>query len=139
MTARKIKIKNPKLLLAPLKEAHVELAYLFGSTIQGDSIRGSDVDLAILLPRNTDLHGRFNTRLGLIATLSKLYSKEFDVVVLNDVPSLIFKHLIISQGRPVYRCDETTQALFESKVLAEYFDFRPCIDQFNAAYVAKNS
>jgi predicted nucleotidyltransferase len=139
MRAKNFNPSDLKLLRKSVKSVGVELAYLFGSTVNGDARVDSDVDLAILLPRSSRASGRFKVRLSLIASLSKLYSKEFDVVVLNDTPSLLFKFITVSQGRLAYRQDEVTQALYESQVLAEYADFRPFIDQYNAAYVAKNS
>lgn len=139
MSAKNFNTSDLKLLRKSVKSAGVELAYMFGSTVSGDARVGSDVDIAVLLPRRSRASGRFKARLSLISSLSKLYSKEFDVVVLNDTPSLLFKFIVISQGRLVYRQDETTQALYENQVLAEYADFRPFIDQYNAAYVAKNS
>jgi uncharacterized protein len=139
MGARNFNISDLKLLRKSIKSVGVELAYVFGSTVSGDAREGSDVDIAILLPRRSRASERFKVRLSLIASLSKLYLKQFDVIVLNDTPSLLFKFIIVSQGRLVYRQDETTQALYENQVLAEYADFRPFIDQYNAAYVAKNS
>lgn len=116
----------------------VELAYLFGSVAAGDARPESDVDLAVLLPARTSSSNRFRTRLSLQSELTRRYKKQFDVVLLNDTQSLLFLFVIISQGKRMYCSDESALLSFEGKILAQYADFKPFLDQYEAHYIAKN-
>jgi len=122
-----------------LRAHDIELAYIFGSTASREERQGSDIDLAVLLPRSVSTRKRFSIRLALQAKLTQKYKKEFDVIVLNDIGSLLFKYVIISEGVLVYRRDEVVHTEFECRVLSEYADFRPFLDQYEAHYVSKNT
>jgi predicted nucleotidyltransferase len=122
-----------------LIDHHVELAYIFGSVAAGDARAESDVDLAILLPARLPLRRRLNVRFALQASLTQRYKRDFDVVILNEVGSLLFLFVVISDGRMIYRLNETIQSEFECKILAQYADFKPFLDQYEARYVAKNA
>ena len=124
-------------LRSALCEYPVELAYLFGSQLDGTVSANSDVDIAVLLARDLAARDRFDLRLELIRKLSVLLRRDADVVILNDVPSLYFRYRIISQGRLLFSVSPAAHAQYESKVMSEYFDFRPFIEQYNAAYLAR--
>jgi predicted nucleotidyltransferase len=78
-------------------EAGVIAAYLYGSHADGCAHRDSDVDVAVLLDRAaypTDRE-RFDARLRLIAELSAaLGSNQVDLIVLNDVPATLARHVL---------------------------------------------
>jgi uncharacterized protein len=75
-------------------------AYLFGSTADGRAHRESDVDLAVLLDWAVypAAANRFDTRLRLIARLQGAIGREVDLIVLNDAPPQLGRH-IMSNGR----------------------------------------
>jgi predicted nucleotidyltransferase len=72
-------------------------AYLFGSEARGHAHRDSDVDVGVLLdwhvhPRAAD---RFEVRLRLIGCLQAAVGREVDIVILNDAPPQLVRHIMI--------------------------------------------
>lgn len=87
--------------LADRPPAGVVSVYLFGSQAAGRAHRESDVDLAVLL--RWDLYPtsreRFEARLRLFADFSAALGRDdVDLVVLNDAPPLLGRH-IVTTGR----------------------------------------
>ena len=70
--------------------------------------------------------------------ISKIFKKNVDVVVLNDIRSLYFKYIIIKEGKIIYKETDLSPVDFESKTLGIYFDFRPFLEDYNKAYVKRN-
>jgi predicted nucleotidyltransferase len=126
-------------LIAILKAHKVELAYIFGSVAAGDARPESDVDIAILLPRTFSVSKRLATQLKLAADLNRKFKKDFDVVLLNQVKSLLLAQVIISEGSLIYCANEESLISFETSTMAQYADFKIFLDQYEAHYVAKNS
>lgn len=110
-------------------------AYLFGSYATRTATEKSDVDIAVLFGRPTPKAERFEYRLQLMETLSRLLKKNVEVVVLDDVSSLFFKYAIIKEGILLYEKSEAARIEFEGKVLGEFFDFQPFLDTYNRHYV----
>lgn len=88
----------PIALLIPVLGHHpgVAAGYLFGSQARGHAHRESDVDIAVLLdattyPRPAD---RFEVRLRLMADLQVACHRTVDLIVLNDVPPLLARHVL---------------------------------------------
>ena len=113
----------------------VAFAYLFGSQVARTVAKESDVDIAIFFDRAVPKSERFEYRLKLMGTLSRLFKKEAEVVVLNDISSLFFKYAIIREGRLLYEKSEAARVEFERKLLGEFFDFQPFLDAYNRHYV----
>ena len=116
----------------------IALAYVFGSQINGTASRNSDLDVAILFGPNLTKMQRFNLRLLLIGKLEKIFKLKIDLVILNDLRSLFFKYVIISEGKLLFKASEEEHLDFECKLMGEYFDFKPFLDIQNKNYV-KNS
>lgn len=82
-------------------------AYLFGSVAEGREHRESDIDVAVLLHRETfcDRKTRFEAGLRISAALqAALKTRKVDLVVLNDVPPL-FGRRIVTEGHRFYCAD----------------------------------
>jgi predicted nucleotidyltransferase len=107
--------REPSLDLREKLESHfsarpfpgVASVYLFGSHAEGRAHRESDVDVGALL--RWDLYPsrktRFDARLRLIADLiAALHHNEVDLVILNDAPPLLGRH-IVTAGRRVFVAD----------------------------------
>ena len=80
----------------------VVLVYLFGSSTRG-AHRESDVDIGVLLDRGIypNRHQRSRVRVELMADLIHVLRKnEVDLVILNDAPPELAKH-VATQGVPV--------------------------------------
>ncbi len=99
----------------------VILAYLFGSTVRGDTGRLSDVDIGILLDEKLSKEDCFDLELKLISEIAILIKKnKIDLVVLNEVP-LLLAHNIIKNGI-ILKSDEAERVKFETKILSMYID-----------------
>ena len=120
------------------RENKVSFAYLFGSQASGSSGEKSDVDIAVMLPLEMKKEERFGLRLNLMGAISKIFKKEVDIIVLNDIRSLFFKYIIMKEGKIIYQENEASVADFESKTLGMYFDFRPFLENYNKAYVKRS-
>lgn len=113
----------------------VTLAYVFGSQVDGTASRNSDMDVAVLFSQELTKTQRFNLRLLIIGKLEKMFKHRVDLVVLNDLRSLFFKYVIISEGELLFRASEEEYLDFECKLMGEYFDFKPFLDLQNKNYV----
>ncbi len=99
----------------------VILAYLFGSTVKGDTGRLSDVDIGVLLDEKLSKKDRFDLELKLISEMAILIKKnKIDLVVLNEAP-LLLAHNVIKDGI-VLKSDEAERVKFETKILSMYID-----------------
>ena len=99
----------------------VILAYLFGSTVRGDTGRLSDVDIGVMLDEKLSKKDRFELELKLISEIAILIKKnKIDLVVLNEAP-LLLAHNIIKNGI-ILKSDETERVNFETKILSMYID-----------------
>lgn len=117
----------------------IALGYIFGSQITGHATRTSDVDVAVLFPAKTTPMKRFAMRLKLIGMLENALRKPVDLVILNDIKSVFFKFVIISEGKKCLISDEDLMADFELAVMNDYIDFKPFLDSYNDHYVQKHS
>jgi predicted nucleotidyltransferase len=127
-----------KQLQAIFKNQPVELAYIFGSVATGNANKESDVDIAVLLKKDISKKKRFEIRLKLMTQLSRTFQREVDLVIFNDIKSVFFKYVIIKEGNLLYGKNEDQHVEFESRIMGEYFDFAPFLDDYNKQYVKNN-
>ena len=102
-------------------------AYLFGGHAAGRAHRESDVDVAVLL--DWDVHptvrARFDERLRLSALLASAQRTDrIDLVVLNDVPAHLGRH-IITAGRQIFCSDPERDHAFVRDVQLRAADLEP--------------
>jgi predicted nucleotidyltransferase len=101
-------------------------AYLFGSFANGRAHRQSDVDVGVLLsyeayPSPAD---RFDIRLRLTGRLSATLKRDADVVILNDAPPQLARHIMTS-GRRVFLGDAAADHATLRTVLSRAADLEP--------------
>ena len=97
------------------------LAYLFGSTVRGDTGKLSDVDIGVMLDDKLSKKDRFDMELELISEISILIKKnKIDLIVLNEAP-LLLSHNIIKNGI-ILKSNEIERVKFETKILSMYMD-----------------
>ena len=97
------------------------LAYLFGSTVRGDTGKLSDVDIGVMLDDKLSKKDRFDMELELISEISILIKKnKIDLIVLNEAP-LLLSHNIIKNG-VILKSNEIERVKFETKILSMYMD-----------------
>lgn len=105
----------------------VSAVYLFGSHAAGRAHRESDVDLGVLLswsakPRRRD---RFEVRVRLAGELARLVAPgDPDVVILNDAPPLLGRHIVVS-GVRIYLSDASADHAYQRDVQLRAADIAP--------------
>jgi len=109
----------------------VQAAYLFGSVAEGRAHRESDVDVGVLLDRNVypDRRDRFEARLHLISGLvDVLDSNEVDVVVLNDAPPQLGRH-IVTTGTRIHCREAKADHAFVRDIQLRAADLTPFVER----------
>jgi predicted nucleotidyltransferase len=104
----------------------VASAYLFGSVAEGRVHRESDVDVALLLPREAlpSAAERFDARLRLSARLHARLGRPVDVVVLNDAAPGLGRH-VVTRGVRVLLRDAAADHSFVRDVQLRAADLEP--------------
>jgi len=117
----------------------VLVAVLFGSSIIGAKHPGSDIDIGVVFERNSErLHdpvGVYGELYNQFAPLARKNQK-LDIVYLDEAPvSLRFK--AITEGDLIYIKDARAFCDYKERVMREYFDFKPVMDEFTGAFLGK--
>lgn len=91
--------------LAGSEAPDVASAYLFGSTAAGRAHRESDVDIGVLLRWSSHPTGgqRFDVGIRLAGALQGRLARPVDLVVLNDAPPLLGRHVVTHGQRLLCR------------------------------------
>lgn len=120
--------------LPELKEIFLQhnviFVYLFGSQVDGNVGKISDIDIAIYIDESLSSSERFTKRLRIMASLSLLIKRDdIDVVVLNDAYSLL-EHRIVKQGIVIFSSDEKKRIEYEVKAVMRYLDFKHYLEKY---------
>lgn len=104
----------------------VVAAYLFGSVAEARAHRESDLDLGVLLSWGAHAHraGRFDAGLRLAGALQGALARTVDLVVLNDAPPLLARH-VVTRGRRVLCRDENAEHCYVRDVQLRAADLEP--------------
>ena len=127
MTTLKSAVASLEQYFSTRADPGVASVYLFGSYAAGRAHSESDVDLGILLGRQSypDAHARFDARVRLGADLIReLRENDVDVVILNDAPPLLGRR-IVSQGVRAYCSDPAADHAFVRDVQLRAADLEP--------------
>ncbi len=105
--------------------------YLFGSHADGRAHRESDVDLGLLL--SWDLHPTRQGRDDLQVTLGShliavLHQNSVDLVILNDAPPLLGRH-IVTAGRRIFLGDAALDHAFVRDIQLRAADLAPFLSR----------
>jgi len=112
-------------LAGALDTAGVVAASLIGSQATGRAGPLSDVDVAVWLAPELDLHQRHERQLELIGAASRaLGTDEVDIVVLNDATPLM-RHRAMRDGIRLIERDRTLRVRLETRGLLDYLDTAP--------------
>jgi predicted nucleotidyltransferase len=102
-------------------------ACLFGSHAAGRAHRESDIDVAVLLDRNAfpAATARFEEHLRLSTLLGEaLGTSRIDLVVLNDAPPLLGRH-VVTAGERIFCADPELDHAFVRDVQVRAADLEP--------------
>ena len=118
-------------------EADILFAYLFGSYAKGMQNEKSDIDIAVYLidEKILEKDPLYPSRVA-IKIENILEKKKVDVRVLNG-STLRFRNQVLMNGKLLHSKDEKKRIEFETSSLDQYFDFKPHIDRYDAARLAR--
>lgn len=112
-------------------DAGIVSVYLFGSVAEARAHRHSDVDIGVLLDfaRHRTRRERFEARLRLSAEIGfGLHRGDVDVVVLNDAPPHLARH-IVTRGRRLYCSDREADHAFTRTAMLRAADLDPFLQR----------
>lgn len=109
--------------------------YLFGSQAYQNTVKESDVDVALFLDEKkcSDFSAE---KLKLLPQISRFLKKEADVLILNSAPPFL-KYVVIKEGKLIFERSQGKRIDFELKTLQEYFDFQPVLEMYHQELLAK--
>ena len=111
----------------------VASVYLFGSVAEGRAHRESDVDLGVLLGWTSygSAAQRFDAGIRLAGALESLLGRTVDLVVLNDAPPLLGRH-VVTRGRCVLCRDSRADHTYVRDVQLRAADLEPWLRRMRA-------
>jgi predicted nucleotidyltransferase len=104
--------------------AGLQLAYLFGSRVNGRESPQSDCDIALLL--ETPSPGLEREEQIRHALCLSLHSDNIDMVVLNQAP-IELAFVVIAEGKVLFQQDLASRVEYEADVLSRYYDYLPTL------------
>jgi hypothetical protein len=114
----------------------VVLAYVFGSVAQGRERPDSDLDIAVLLPRDVPANDYFQIELELNTEIvGCTHIDDVDVVILNRAPPLL-AYEVIAGGRLIFGRHED-RVVYEVRAITEFIDTQPIRIAQEQAYLRR--
>lgn len=107
----------------------IQAVYLFGSAITGRIHSESDLDLAIV-PRDASLRDK---RLEILTDLTRHGFDRVDLVFL-DTDDVVLKFEAVRHNNIVYRTQGFDSGSYFSKIVRQYFDYKPYLKVQRQAY-----
>lgn len=108
-------------------------SYLFGSQVKGQTVSGSDVDVAVVIdPKTTLDYGVLYTALTTL-----IPDKELDLRIVSLANEPLFLFRLIQTGKLLYQRSEKERVAFEVRVMKEYYDTQHIRDVYNT-YLLKS-
>ena len=100
--------------------------YLFGSQATGSARADSDIDLAVLLPKEATLP--VTERLELVGELEELAERKVDLVILNHA-KLPLQFEVIHDGKLLHEADHDARTDAEDLIVRDYLDLKPMYER----------
>ena len=111
-------------------QPEVALVYLYGSYAAGQTWAESDLDIGVLFNDRGTPYELFQRGLRHATELqAKVSGIEIDLRELNGAP-VEFLMQVIKSGRCLYARSEQERVQFETRVIQEYLDFKPVLDEY---------
>jgi predicted nucleotidyltransferase len=119
-----------------LRGQPVALAYLYGSSVTGQTTPFSDVDIALVTNAGLSPLERLKLILRLQTDLADVCDmRNADVRIIDDAP-LIFRGRVVCEGILVFARDESERVAFETSTRMRYFDYLPVHQELQDAFFA---
>lgn len=119
------------------KRADIDFAFIFGSNAYGNTIKKSDIDIAIFINKKNSKN-LFKKKINIINDLSTLLKKDIDLIILNNIKSLLFKYSIIKEGSLIYDKNTFSRIMFEFKTITDFLNHKSFLDVYDNNYVKMN-
>ncbi|WP_048082031.1 type VII toxin-antitoxin system MntA family adenylyltransferase antitoxin [Methanobacterium arcticum] len=104
------------------KQAHVKLAYLFGSVALQKAGKLSDIDIGIFLDESLEKKEKFKIKLKLISDLENiLKNNRIDLVIMNDA-SISLNFEIIKANYPLFIQNKNLKVDLEQYIISRSLD-----------------
>ncbi len=136
---RNIKANRPldleKLAVVFRAYPEIEAVYLFGSHARGQANRHSDIDLAIVPRRSSDVRRK---QLDILTDMVRVGYSNVDLVFL-DCTDIVLKYEAIRDNVLVYARDEFDSGAYCSLIIRQYLDFQPYLKLQREAYKRNNA
>jgi len=119
-------------------ETSIVSGYLFGSILEGNAGKTSDIDLAFLLDENAYKSDPINAMSPahlIAAKVGLQLDRETDVTILNSA-SLEIAYEVVTTGKCIFEIDPDLRMGYEIKIKGMYFDFRPFLEELRAKSLA---
>jgi len=121
--------------LKPLfQKFNCELVYFFGSALRGTTGPLSDVDLAVLWPKEINVPMIKSLELQQEAC-ETLKDERFEIGCLNG-QNLSFCYNVIKTGKCIFGSEENRVA-YETEILSQYLDFAYLAEEYNRIFDQK--
>jgi predicted nucleotidyltransferase len=117
----------------------IRIAYIYGSYVQGNLTKFSDIDIGIVHARDFNPGALYTVSLQLELEdwFRKDTSVQFDIRTLNGANPR-FLNQAVRHGKRIYSTDPTFTAEYEVYVTRAYLDIKPLLDTFDANYMKQN-
>jgi predicted nucleotidyltransferase len=116
-----------------LAAAPVQLAYLYGSRVTGQTTPFSDVDIALVAGTTLQPFARLELILRVQRALADCCDIDSDVRVIDDAP-LVFRGRIVTDGVLLFARSEDVRVAFETETRMRYFDYLPIHRELQTAF-----
>ncbi|MCS7202791.1 MAG: nucleotidyltransferase domain-containing protein [Dictyoglomus sp.] len=124
-------------IIPQLKELKIGIIYIFGSSVLGTEREDSDIDIGVVFLDPNILENSLEIYNQLYEILSPLFpEKELDIVFLDKAP-LTLKFEVVSTGRILYTFSEDFSANYKEKIVKEYIDFKPLLEEQDKALLER--
>ena len=111
----------------------VQLVYLYGSSVTGQTTPFSDVDVALVVGTKLQPLARLNLILRVRLALADCCGIDADVRVIDDAP-LVFQGRVVSDGVLVFARAENVRVAFETTTRMRYFDYLPIHQELQESF-----
>lgn len=100
----------------------VDLAYQFGSSVEGRRGPMGDLDLAVCLSPSVNRSEYLKLKVELLRALDPVFPEgPVDLVLLNEAGPLL-RHEVLRGGKLLFQRDQDTRIALEKRVMQEYLD-----------------
>lgn len=133
-----ISIEHLNAIVKEICEAYeeIQIAYLYGSYSQGLNNKHSDIDIGVVLKDPKSNGPLFFARIGHEIEKKLHYKVNVDLRILNNAnPRFLYQ--VLKNKHLLYYKNETFKDEYELKVLNQYLDIKPLLDEFDENYIKK--